>query len=78
MDKTNRESKGKIEKQKARLVAKGLTLKEDIDYTETFSPLSIPSRRKLCYTEGWLAYISYIELPRLRLKNCITQVKGDP
>jgi len=26
---------------------KGFTLKEDIDYTETFSPLSIPSRRKL-------------------------------
>ena len=29
-----------IERDKARLVAKGFTLKEDIDYTETFFPLS--------------------------------------
>ncbi|KAK2996116.1 hypothetical protein RJ639_024872 [Escallonia herrerae] len=29
-----------IERDKARLVAKGFTLKEDIDYTDTFFPLS--------------------------------------
>ena len=31
---------GKIERYKARLVAKGFTLKEDIDYNETFFPVS--------------------------------------
>ena len=38
--KTKQDSKGNIVKYKACLVAKGFTQKEDIDYKETFSPVS--------------------------------------
>ena len=38
--KTKRDSKGNIVRYKERLVAKGFTQKEDIDYKETFSPVS--------------------------------------
>ena len=38
--KTKRDSKGNIVRYKARLVAKAFTQKEDIDYNETFSPIS--------------------------------------
>ena len=39
--KTKRDSKGNIERYKACLVAKDFTQKEDIDYKEAFSPVSM-------------------------------------
>lgn len=43
-----------IERYKARLVAKGFTLKEDIDYTETFFPLEGLTQDNLSFGGSFL------------------------
>jgi Reverse transcriptase (RNA-dependent DNA polymerase) len=39
--KTKKDSEGNVKRYKARLVVKGFTQKEDIDFTKTFSPVSM-------------------------------------
>jgi hypothetical protein len=48
--KTKCDSKGNIERFKTWLVAKGFTQREDIDYTETFSPVSCKNSLRIIMT----------------------------
>jgi len=48
--KTKRDTKSNIERHKARLVAKGYTQKDDIDYKETFSPVSLKDSLRIVMT----------------------------
>ncbi|RDY08208.1 Copia protein, partial [Mucuna pruriens] len=45
-----KDSKHNIDRYKARLVAKDFTHKEDIDYKETFSPLSSKDSSRIIMT----------------------------
>jgi Reverse transcriptase (RNA-dependent DNA polymerase) len=48
--KTKNDSEGNVERYKARLDAKGFTQKEDIDFTETFSPVSAKDSFRIIMT----------------------------
>ena len=55
--KTKRDSQSDVERYKARLVAKGLTQKEDIDYKETFSQVSMKDSFRTI-----MALVAYFDL----------------
>lgn len=55
--KTKRNSKGNVERYKAHLVAKGFTQKEEIDYKETFSPISSKDSFRII-----IALVAYFDL----------------
>nr|CAN67941.1 hypothetical protein VITISV_033155 [Vitis vinifera] len=55
--KTKRDNKGNVERYKARLVAKGYTQRKDIDFTETFSPVSTKDSFRLV-----MALVAHFEL----------------
>ncbi|KAL2230676.1 UNVERIFIED_CONTAM: Copia protein [Sesamum indicum] len=54
--KAKRDPSGRIARYKARLITKGYTQKEDIDYHETFSPVSKDSFRIM------IALVAYFDL----------------
>ncbi|XP_068323201.1 uncharacterized mitochondrial protein AtMg00820-like [Pyrus communis] len=55
--KTKRDLKGNIERHKARLVAKGFTQREEVDYKETFSPVSTKDAFRVI-----MAIVAYFDL----------------
>ena len=55
--KTKQDSKGNVEIYKARLVIKGFTQNEDIDYKETFSPVSMKNTFRII-----MAFVPHYDL----------------
>jgi hypothetical protein len=67
--KTKYDSKGKFERFKARLVPKGFTQREEISYTETFSPVSKKDPFRIV-----MALIAHYDLQLQMLKLCFLMV----
>ncbi|RVX20917.1 Retrovirus-related Pol polyprotein from transposon TNT 1-94 [Vitis vinifera] len=72
--KIKRDSKGNIARYKARLVAKGFTQKEDIDYKETFSPVSSNDSFRII-----MALVAHygLELHQMDIKTAFLKVNID-
>jgi hypothetical protein len=70
--KTKCDSKGNIERFRARLVAKGFTQREDIDYSETFSPVSCKDSLRII-----MALVAHYELELHQMDAKTTFLNGD-
>ncbi|KAJ4710363.1 Retrovirus-related Pol polyprotein from transposon TNT 1-94 [Melia azedarach] len=70
--KTKRDSKGDVERYKACLIAKGFTQKEDIDYKETFSPISSKDSFRII-----MALVAHFNLELQQMDVKTTFLNGD-
>jgi hypothetical protein len=66
------DSNGNIERFKARLVAKGFTQREDIDYTETFSPVSCKNSLRII-----MVLVAHYDLELHQIDVKMTFLNGD-
>ena len=64
--------KGNVERYKAHLVAKGFTQKENIDYKETFSPISTKDSFRII-----MALVAHYNLELHQMDMKITFLNGD-
>ena len=69
--KTKRDLKGDVERYKTCLVAKGFTQKEDIDFKETFSPISTKNSFRVV-----MALVAYFVLELYQMDVKITFLNG--
>ena len=70
--KTKHDSKGNIERFKARLVVKGFTQREDIDYNETFFPVSCKDSFRII-----MALVAYYDLELYQMDVKTAFLNGD-
>jgi hypothetical protein len=70
--KTKCDSNGNIERFKAQLMAKGFTQREDIDYTETFSPVSCKDSLRII-----IALVTHYDLELYQMDVKTTFLNGD-
>jgi hypothetical protein len=66
------DSNGNIERFKARLVAKRFTQRKDIDYTETFSPVSCKDSLRII-----MALVAHYDLELHQIDVKMTFLNGD-